>query len=189
MFVDEAEESPAAAKRRRKSGAFGWAVTIAVAVVATLIIRTTTAQVYSIPSGSMIPTLQVGDRVVVSKLSTDAGRGDIVVFNRPENDPKRSPTDPDVLIKRVIGLSGETVEARSGKVYIDGKELKESYLPATTLTDRLDRPIVVPEGQILVMGDNRSNSSDGRVFGPISKKLIVGRAIMRLWPLSRFGGL
>ena len=165
-----------------------WGLTIAIAVVATLCVRAWVFEQYSIPSTSMYPTLEVGDRVIVSKLNRTPGRGDIVVFDRPANDPASSPDDPKVLIKRVIGLSGETVESRDGKVFVDGKALDESYLPEGTVT-AIDEPIEVPEGEILVLGDNRGVSQDGRFFGPISEDLIVGRAILRIWPLDRFGGL
>jgi signal peptidase I len=165
-----------------------WAITIVIAVVATLCVRAWVFEQYSIPSGSMIPTLQIGDRVIVSKLNKTPGRGDVVVFNRPANDPPASAEDPKVLIKRVIGLPGETVEARNGKVYVDGKPLDESYLPKGTETT-IAKPITVPKGEILVLGDNRTFSQDGRYFGPIPESLIVGRAILRIWPLSRFGTL
>jgi signal peptidase I len=165
-----------------------WGITIVIAIVATLAVRAWVFEQYSIPSPSMVPTLDVGDRVLVSKLNRTPGRGDIVVFNRPSNDPPQSPDDPKVLIKRVIGLPGETVEARDGKVYVDGNALDERYLPKGTVTT-IAKPITVPKGEILVLGDNRGVSQDGRYFGPIPENLIVGRAILRIWPLSRFGTL
>ncbi len=168
--------------------ATSWGITILIAVAATLGIRAFVFEQYSIPSTSMVPTLEVGDRVIVSKLNRTPGRGDVVVFDRPANDPARSADDPKVLIKRVIGLPGETVEAREGQVYIDGKPLEENYLPDGTVTS-IDEPIDVPEGEILVLGDNRGVSQDGRYFGPIDEDLIVGRAIWRVWPLSRLSGL
>lgn len=169
----------------------GWVLTVLIALGVTIGVKTWLFQVYSIPSSSMEHTLEIDDRVVVSKLNRDPGRGDIVVFERPANDPKQSPDDPDVLIKRVIGLSGETVELRNGAVYVNGTELREDYLePGTvTLPRQQGDKIVVPEGEILVMGDNREVSQDGRVFGPVPKDLIVGRAILRIWPFSRFGSL
>ncbi|HOT79375.1 MAG TPA: signal peptidase I [Microthrixaceae bacterium] len=171
-----------------KGTAMGWALTIAVAVVLTIVVKTFILQAYSIPSESMVPTLNVGDRVVVFRLNTDPARGDIVVFDRPANDPKTSPSDPDVLIKRVIGLPGDVVESRDGEVWVNGKQLVEDYLPDGTTTI-IDTPITVPSGKLLVLGDNRSRSFDGRIFGPIDKDLVVGRAIARIWPLSRLGGL
>jgi len=180
-FVDEEPTG-------HKSTIVGWIITISVAIVLTILVKSFILQAYSIPSPSMVPTLEVGDRVVVLQLNTDPARGDIIVFDRPPNDPKTSPDDPDVLIKRVIGLPGETVESRDGKVYVDGKALVEDYLPDGTETI-ITAPITVPKGDLLVLGDNRSASFDGRFFGPISKKLIVGRAIARIWPFSRIGGL
>jgi signal peptidase I len=165
-----------------------WGITIVIAIVATLAVRAFVFEQYSIPSTSMVPTLDVGDRVLVSKLNRTPGRGDVIVFTRPSNDPPQTADDPKVLIKRVIGLPGETVEARDGKVYVDGKALDESYLPKGTVTT-IAKPITVPKGDILVLGDNRGVSQDGRYFGPIPEKLIVGRAILRIWPLSRFGTL
>lgn len=172
----------------RSSTAMGWVITVAVAVVLTIVVKSFILQAYSIPSPSMVPTLAVGDRVVVFRLNTDPARGDIVVFDRPANDPKTSPDDPDVLIKRVIGLPGDTVESREGIVYVNGERLVEEYLPDDTDT-AISTPIVVPDDQLLVLGDNRSASFDGRFFGPIDKDLVVGRAIARIWPFSRIGGL
>lgn len=170
------------------SSVLSWSITIVIAVVATLGIRHFVFEQYSIPSSSMESTLMIGDRVIVSKLNRTPGRGDIVVFNRSPNNPPRSEDDPKVLIKRVIGLPGEAVEAREGVVYIDGERLEEDYLD-DDITTTMERPIEVPEGQVLVMGDNRVVSEDGRVFGPIDQDLIVGRAILRIWPFGRLGGL
>lgn len=171
-----------------RHGATSWAITIAVAVVLTILVRSFLLTAYSIPSPSMEPTLMVGDRVVVFQLNRDPARGDIVVFDRPPNDPKNDESEPDVLIKRVIGLPGETIDAQDGHVYVNGRRLTENYLPDGTTTE-MTTSITVPEGKILVLGDNRSNSKDGRIFGPISKDLIVGRAILRIWPPSDIGGL
>ena len=164
-----------------------WGITIALALGLTLVVKTWFYQPFSIPSASMVPTLEIGDRVVVSKLNKDPGRGDIIVFDRPANDPA-GPGEPEVLITRVIGLPGETVSAKDGKVLVDGKPLREAYLPDDAVTE-INSPIAVPAGDVLVMGDNRMVSQDGRFFGPISKDLIVGRAILRIWPLGRFGSL
>jgi signal peptidase I len=109
-------------------------------------------------------------------------RGDIVVFTKPP----REQSDIKDLIKRVIGLPGDTVTGRNGHVYIDGRQLAESYLPAGTITDNFD-PVKIPPGDIWVMGDNRPASQDSRSFGPIRESSVVGRAFLRIWPLSRFG--
>lgn len=172
----------------RSATAKSWVVTAVLAVVLTIVLRATLLQAYSIPTPSMVPTLMQGDRVVVFLLSKDPSRGDIVVFKRSEANPKLSEGEPDVLIKRVIGLPGETVNAVDGRVTIDGKVLTESYLPAGTVTT-FAAPIEVPDGQLLVLGDNRGNSADSREFGTIDKDLVVGRAVARIWPLDRLGGL
>lgn len=166
----------------------GWVLTIAVALGLVFIFNNLVFQAYQIPSPSMVPTLAVGDRVIVSKFSKDPKRGDIIVFDRPANDPKTEDSDPDVLIKRVVGLPGETVKSVNGEVYVDDTRISENYLATDTVTTIVD-PITVPEGELLVLGDNRSVSKDGRSFGTISSDLIVGRAIFRVWPLSRLGRL
>jgi signal peptidase I len=121
--------------------------------------------------------------VLVNKLSFKlhpVHRGDIVVFNHP---PGFDPAIKD-LIKRVIGLPGETVAGIHGHVYINGRLLNEPYLPAGTVTSDF-LPRIVPPHDYWVMGDNRGNSSDSRVFGPIARGLLVGRAFILVWPLSR----
>lgn len=182
-FVEPDDDKPSAA-----ANVGGWVATVLIALALTVVIKTFVFQAYSIPSESMVPTLEVGDYVLVSKLGGDPGRGDIVVFARPANDPKTSPDDPDVLIKRVIGLPGETIDSADGAVVVDGRRLDESYLPEGTTTE-FDESITVPAEQILVLGDNRSQSLDGRSFGPIPQEDVVGRGFLRFWPFSRMGGL
>ena len=160
-----------------------WALIVAGAVLVAVIIRTFVLQAFYIPSSSMEPTLKIDDKVLVNKLSYkfhDINRGDIVVFERPPGE-----TDPKIkdLIKRVIGLPGDSIEAHDGHVFVDGRLLKEPYLPAGLPIRPLARQIV-PSNSIFVMGDNRPSSKDSTVFGPISKNLVVGRAFLRVWPLS-----
>jgi len=88
------------------------------------------------------------------------------------------------FIKRVVGLPGETVESRDGQVYVNGKRLIEPYLPTGTVTAGL-APLTVPEGALFVMGDNRGSSSDSRVFGPVRRSSVVGRAVAKVWPPAR----
>ena len=152
----------------------------------------------------MVPQLHVNDRVVVSRLAYHlhaVHRGDIVVFKSPPGiEPAaKSSSDPlvraahdvgvafgfaqdqTVLIKRVIGLPGEHVSGRGGHIYIDGRLLIEPYLPKGTYTSTFG-PVLVPAGDVFVMGDNRGDSLDSRVFGAIPKHTIVGRAIWKVWP-------
>jgi signal peptidase I len=160
-----------------------WVAIVVVALVAALLVKTFLFQPFYIPSGSMEPTLRVNDRLLVNKLSYklhDVHRGDIVVFERPPGEAV-GPTNKD-LIKRVVGLGGETVEGRDGHVVVNGTELKESYLPKGTFTTDFSA-VTVAKGHVWVMGDNRGNSRDSRYFGPIDEDLIVGRAFVRFWPL------
>ncbi len=165
-----------------------WVVLIACALGIALVIKTFLFQAFYIPSPSMVPTLEVGDRVLVNKLSYHlhpVHRGDIVVFKAP---PGVESADIQDLVKRVIGLPGDTVEGRGGHIYVDGRLLKEPYLPAGTESKTFG-PVNVPAHSYYVLGDNRPSSKDSTVFGPISRKLIVGRVFVRIWPLSRLGFL
>lgn len=135
----------------------------------------------------MFPTLRQNDRVLVNKLSYelhDVNRGDLVVFERP---PGETDTEIKDLIKRVIALPGEVVSScGDGRVCIDGAPLEEPYLVDGVTSNDIERQ-TIPEGYVFVMGDNRENSRDSRVFGPIDEDLIVGRAFVRIWPLSNLG--
>jgi signal peptidase I len=179
-----------------------------VAIVVTLVLKAVFAQAFYIPSASMEPQLEINDRVIVSRTSYrlhPVHRGDIVVFPSPAATPKHhgffgrivqdlldtvalGDRSDDELIKRVIGLPGETIETRDGHVYIDDRPLREPYLPRGVLTD--DPPIPrqkVPKGRVFVMGDNRGDSHDSRFsdIGPIKVSTIVGRAVGRIWPPGR----
>lgn len=180
----------AVAARKPKSpirGAVEWVVIVALALLAAFVIQLVFVKAFYIPSQSMEPTLRINDRVLVNKLSYklhDINRGDVVVFARPPN--TGGALEIKDLIKRVVALGGETVESRDGAVYIDDRKLNEPYLTAGTQTTGLQR-IVVPEGHVFVMGDNRGDSKDSRVFGPIPEGGVVGRAFVRIWPLSHLG--
>jgi len=177
-----------------------WAVILMAVLLCTVLLRTYVIQSFYIPSPSMVPTLQVGDRIMVNKLSYDfhsVHRGDIVVFKRP---PLEEQDFPD-LVKRVIGLPGETISTKNGQVYINGKLLKEPWLPpgpqsyTGALPDdqypqfNMPGPVKIPAGDYYVMGDNRTDSEDSRFFGPIPGSLIVGRAVAVVWPLSQAKGI
>jgi signal peptidase I len=191
--VDIIEDAPVPRIRKKRSGAktaVEWVLLIGSALVIALLIKAFLFQAFYIPSDSMVPTLQTDDRVLVNKLSYrlhDVNRGDIVVFKAP---PGADPKVKD-LVKRVIGLPGETVEHRDGRVYVDGQVLKESYLPRGTRTDCAQFKAdcfpsgPIPEDHYWVMGDNRGFSKDSRAFGTIEKDDIVGRVFVRIWPLNR----
>lgn len=168
-----------------------WIGIVTVAAVIAVALKFGVISSFEIPSKSMLPTLQPGDRVLVNRLAYDAhapNRGDVIVFRRPPGAP-RAPGAPEDLIKRVIGLPGDTVSTSGGHVFIDGRQLREPYLAPDTPSDGLVEPVVVPPGHLWVMGDNRTNSADSRVFGPLDQDLIVGRAFARVWPIGRMGFL
>ena len=167
------------------------------ALVIAFVLRTFVVATYSIPSGSMEPTLQIGDRIVVDKLSYHlhgVDRGNIIVFATPPNEACAGPPVPD-LVKRIIGLPGETVSLSAGRVYINGHVLFEPWLPPATRTQTfpggdnepysLHNPYRVPAGDVYVMGDNRTDSCDSRYWGTVPESAIVGKVDLRIWPLSR----
>ncbi len=177
------------ADRRRMSrsarSAIEWVAVIVGALVVALVVKTFLIQAFYIPSESMVPTLQVGDRVLVNKLSGEPSRGDIVVFDRPGGPGADGIED---LIKRVIALPGEQVEGRDGRVLIDGQPLEEPYLPDGTVTSSFG-PETVPADHIWVMGDNRGASDDSRRFKFVPVDDVVGRAFVVIWPLADLGTL
>ncbi|HAS09613.1 MAG TPA: signal peptidase I [Acidimicrobiaceae bacterium] len=168
--------------------AIEWVAVIVGALVVALVVKTFLIQAFYIPSESMVPTLEVGDRVLVNKLSYTTGdidRGDIVVFARPGGPGSDGIED---LIKRVVALPGETVEGRGGQVFIDGQPLAEPYLPDAVETSVFP-PYVVPEDHVWLMGDNRGASDDSRRFKGVPTDDIVGRAFVVIWPFTQLGTL
>jgi signal peptidase I len=173
---------PAAPPRHRAIVSF--VVVVLLAVLGAVVLRVFVFESFYIPSDSMVPTLQMGDRIIVNKLSYDlhgVHRGDIIVFHPP---PAETATLEPYLVKRVIGLPGETISGRGGNVYINGKLLNEPWLPGANTSPF--PPVKVPPGDYFVMGDNRDASYDSRSWGPLPGNLIVGRVIVLIWPLSRF---
>jgi signal peptidase I len=173
-------------------------IVVVVALVAAFLLRTFVVQTFYIPSGSMEPTLSIGDRILVDKLSYDlhgVDRGNIVVFRRPADEDCGGAPVAD-LVKRVIGLPGETISLSRGYVLIDGKPLDESWLPSsvqgTTFPGpagssySLAKPYVIPADHYFVMGDHRADSCDSRYWGPIPRSLIVGKVDVRVWPITSF---
>jgi signal peptidase I len=177
--------APPEEKRNTRRQIIEWLVVIVAAFLAAATLRATVVQAFSIPSVSMEKTLLVGDRVLVNKRNRTAHVGDIVVFKRPPGEEAAAIKD---LIKRVVATEGQTVSARDGKLYVDGKQLSEPYL-APGIQTVWDNQVTVPKGDVFVMGDNRPQSRDSRFFGPIKKSSIIGHAYLRVWPLSRIGGL
>jgi signal peptidase I len=203
-------ETQKESRGRRFLGSTPFLIFVALAVA--ILVKTFVIQAFYIPSESMVPTLEVGDRVFVSKFMFDGGdvaRGDVIVFENPHPGelPDRSgvgsflhwlgegiglaqPENED-FIKRVIALPGETIEIRDNVVYIDGEPLDEPYLTQTAKnsTGDLD-PKKVPDGEVFVMGDNRGNSADSRYgLGTVPLDRVIGKAFVLIWPPSHVGGI
>ncbi|MEJ5945353.1 signal peptidase I [Pseudokineococcus basanitobsidens] len=222
----DADEGDLDPPPRRRSGPLAAlrevVVVVVTALVLSLLIKTFLVQAFYIPSESMQPTLEVGDRVLVSRLTPgpfDLDRGDVVVFTDPGGwleqapQPQRSavgqgiadvlsfvgvlPEDSgDHLIKRVVGLPGDTVSADgSGPVLVNGEPLDEPYVYPGDLASAEAFSVVVPEGRLWVMGDHRGDSLDSRAHqqldggGTVPVEDVVGRAVLLVWPLSRWDWL
>ncbi len=156
-----------------------WIIIIAIAFGASYALRHWVIQPYRIQMSSMETTVFQDDLVMVDKVSYrlhEPRRGDVIIFWPP------GVTTGDPYIKRVIGLPGETVEAKDGKVYVDGKAADEPYLHGYVMPDF--SPTLVPQGQLFLMGDNRAVSLDSRSFGTVSMSSIIGRAMFAYWPLK-----
>jgi signal peptidase I len=212
---DPGSESPVPgtpAKRTKKSKVsflIELPILVLVALVVAVLIKTFLVQAFWIPSGSMIHTLEINDRVLVNKLSYVFGEpepGDVIVFDPPfgaeeESEPLlqavvrniaeslglQTPAVED-LIKRVIAVGGQELEVANNQVLIDGIPINEPYLDESAFMPDFG-PVDVPVGTVFVMGDNRPRSQDSRRFGPIDADSIVGRAFVRVWPFDRWGGL
>ncbi len=215
----EEADAPTEAAEKKRSMPF-WMelpILIGVALVVAVIIKTFLFQAFFIPSGSMKETLQIDDRVLVSKVSYtfgDLAYGDVIVFDDPRGGFESSTdgvgeravrnllesiglaTPESEFIKRVVALPGDTVELVMNQLLVNGVPVDEPYLaavavpPSTCASGGHDYgPQLIPEGHVMVMGDNRCHSSDGRRFGPVPEDAIVGKAFIIIWPPSRWSGL
>ena len=183
-------EAPATAETSLRGEVLSWLVTVGGTVLVMWLLFTFVLGVFYVPSGSMLDTIHLGDRVVGERVSYRLGtprQGDVVTFLDPAG-------SGETLIKRVIATPGQTVDFRGGTVYVDGQELDEGYtegrasLPldehAANLSAPLSYPYVVPEGCIWVMGDNRTNSLDSRYFGAIPISSVTSHAVLIYWPFD-----
>src|SRR5215211_5950936 len=170
--------------RKKSGGALEYLVILLVSFALVFgFVRPFVMEAFWIPSGSMIPTLEIGDRVLVNKFIyrfTEPKRGDILVFQSVDN-----PNED--LIKRVVGLPGDKIAVRGGKLFMNGKPQKEPYTNKKLPDRSFYAKTTVPKNHVFVMGDNRANSADSRVFGALPEKNIEGEAFLRFWPPDRIG--
>ncbi|MFH7244323.1 MAG: signal peptidase I [Spirulina sp.] len=161
-----------------------------IALVVALVVRVAIAEPRYIPSNSMDPTLHIGDRLLVDKIGyrwQAPHRGDIVVFNPPAKLVKLGYDGSQAFIKRIIGEPGDTVQVQGGRILINGDPLAESYILEAP---QYEMPaIAVPPGYVFVLGDNRNDSNDSHVWGPLPQQNLIGKARLRFWPLDRLGRL
>lgn len=194
-FDAEMDQGDTGKKAKSLSGWFEWVGVFLIAFAVFALVRTFVVSPFMVPSGSMEPTIQVGDNVFAQKVSSLLGDapeiGDIVVFDNPVAD-----SDHDILVKRVVARAGQTVDFVDGALLVDGLEVEEPYtvglsypLDISAPGVSLSFPYTVPDGCFWVMGDNRENSADSRFFGAVPQGNIIGTVFFRYWPLSRIGTL
>jgi signal peptidase I len=169
--------SPVLTRRRVLWGA------LAVAVVVLLLVRAFLLEPFRIPSGSMAPTLEAGDQVLVDKRAYRGHvprRGDLAVF--------RAPRSGEILLKRVVAVGGDTVGLEDGVLVVDGRRPPEPYVADPDAIDSVYfGPVRVRPGTVFVLGDNRANSEDSRDFGAVPTSRLIGRVRARIWPPGRWG--
>ena len=185
---DEAEEQLTPSRRskngkekKEKSVIREFLEMAVIAAVLAILIKTFIAGNYYVPSGSMEPTIITNDKVIVTNFSyylNEPERGDVIVFEYPEDRTKD-------YIKRCIGLPGETVEFKDSKLYVNGEQIEEPYLPEGLEFDDYG-PITVPEDSFFMCGDNRNHSADSRVWGFLPDELIIGKAQVVYWPFAHW---
>jgi signal peptidase I len=162
-----------------------WTRDLAVALGLALVIIIFLYQPVKVEGTSMAPLLSDQERIFINKFVyhfEPIERGDVIVFWYPLDRSKS-------FIKRVVGLPGETIEIRGGRLYLDGKERKEIYVPASYLDGSSFGPLVIPGEEYFVMGDHRDSSNDSRMFGPVGRQYIYGKAVFAYWPVDHFGSL
>jgi signal peptidase I len=181
------DKQPEAAEKAKdpKVNAYDWIESLVTAIVACILIFLFLFRVVNVQGSSMVPTLRESDKIVISRLARDFQYGDIVVLTK-------TAFDDDSIVKRVIATEGQTIDIDfdEGIVQVDGVVLQEPYIAEKT-TKALDfrGPVTVPEGCIFCMGDNRNQSTDSRrtTIGMIDTRCVLGRVVLRLWPLNKFG--
>lgn len=183
--IDDIDGPEKGAMPSYKAILFEWVKTIVLAIVLALFVRTTIVGAYFVPTGSMKPTIGIGDRLIGVKFLywfSEPERGDIVVFEPPP----LAQSDVPRYVKRVVAVEGDLVEIKNGTLYLNGNPMNEPY--ASPPLYRMDAQ-TVPAGSLFVLGDNRNNSADGHVWGFLPKKNVEAKIVFRFWPLTRAGTL
>jgi signal peptidase I len=197
-MTSEAPTTPPPTKKPkpRRRALIEWTAIIVIAVLVSFLMRTYAFQTFYIPSGSMEPTLQIGDRIIVNKLAVTWGTinvGDIVVFKAPPAENCGEPVTD--LVKRVIGVPGDSLKSIGNTIWLENVSqhvawhaLDETWTHTEPLGGPIS-PITLPANEYFMMGDNHSDSCDSRMWGPVPRSDIIGKAFVRIWPLSRIGFL
>jgi signal peptidase I len=187
--VDQAPPEEAdAPKKSRRRGVTEWVLVLIAAIVVSLLVRTFVFQTFFIPSSSMNPTLSIGNRIMVNKLSVEFGTiniGDIVVFKAPPDVAKDCSDDVADLVKRVIGVPGDHLTSVGNTIYVNGKVLDQKWPHQNPVNPAIGN-VVVPKGQYFMMGDAHWNSCDSRFWGTVPRSDIIGKVFLKFWPLSEF---
>jgi signal peptidase I len=188
---DPTEELPVEPpKTSRRRGLIEWLLVVIAAVAVSFLVRTFVVQEYSIPSGSMRPTLYIGNRILVNKLSVDFGTinvGDIVVFKAPPAVARLCGDDYPDLVKRVIGVPGDVLNTVGNTIYVNGVKLDQrwSHFPSLGVNGAI-HDVTVPAGRYFMMGDNHADSCDSRTWGTVPRSDIIGKVFLKIWPLSQW---
>jgi len=178
-----------ARRRRRVRTLLEWVAVLVVALVVAVVVRTYVIQTYYIPSISMEPTLQVGDHILVLKAAyrfTSPAIGDVIVFTAPPSEHNAC-QDPQVqdLVKRIVALPGDRIKSVGNTIYVNGKVLAQPWPHTASIGDTPIQQQTIPANRFFVMGDNRPESCDSRLWGTVPRGDIIGKAVLIFWPLSR----
>jgi signal peptidase I len=188
--MEPTDEAPSLKQpKSRRRGFIEWIIVLIIAVALSFLIRTFVFQEYFVPSGSMTPTLDIGDRILVNKLSVDFGTvniGDIVVFRAPPNVKKICSDDVADLVKRVIGVPGDTLYSDGNTIYVNGKPLDQKWTVYKAMGPVPIKHITLKKNMYFMMGDNHAGSCDSRYWGPVPRSDLIGKVFFKVWPLSHW---
>jgi signal peptidase I len=186
--VEIKAQRKAQSRRRRKRAGFEWISIIIIALIVSAFARVFVFQTYYIPSASMEPTLLIGDRIIVNKLSVSLGTvntGDIIVFKAPAEVATQCGDAVADLVKRVVAVPGDVVSSKGNSIIVNGTVLKEKWPHNEPLGAKPIDKQAVPANKYFVIGDNHPDSCDSRYWGYVPKDNIIGKVFVRIWPFSR----